>query len=67
MVSEEKWKMVNSYVLEVSKLKLFWRMCIVEMIYKKYFQIIIMFVKKEIKVVQNLKGFIYYDIKVVLG
>lgn len=32
MVSEEKWKMVNSHVLEASKSKPSWRMCTVEMI-----------------------------------
>lgn len=51
MVSEEKWKMVNSHVLEASKSKPSWRMCTVEMIHKKYLQTIIMFVKKEIKAV----------------
>lgn len=53
MVSEKnKWKMVNSHVLEPSKSKPSWQMCTVETICKKYHQtIIIMLVKREIKAV----------------
>lgn len=43
-------------------------MCTVATIHEKFHQtIIIMFVKKEIKAVYNLKGFTYHESKAVLG
>lgn len=67
MVNEKEWKMVNNHFLKPVKSKPSWLIRTGEIIHKRYHQTRInVFIKKETKTVQNLKGFPYYYTKAVL-